>query len=114
MHNDMTQAEKNGPEEDYPKRPPRKPMMAQLEIFAMGNRIATVTTRNISERGVGGRGYVRLRVNQHVTIALDGARRIPARVAWQKDGDFGLELRNPLDLADFDLATTLSGHTRYL
>ncbi|MFN2260066.1 MAG: hypothetical protein ABR601_09550 [Parasphingopyxis sp.] len=87
--------------------------MAQLEIYAMGNRIGTVTTRNISERGVGGRGYVRLRVDQMVTIVLDGAGRLPARVAWLKDGDFGLELRNPIDPDEYDFATTLSGHSRH-
>ena len=98
--------------QQYPPRPPRTPMMAQLEIFSMGNRIATVTTRNISERGIGGRGYVKLRVNQPVTVALDGARRIPARVVWQRKADFGLELRDPIDLEDFDCAATLSGRMR--
>lgn len=88
------------------------PMVAQLEIFQCGNPMGTVRTRNLSTGGIGGRGYVRLRVNQTVSVAIDGSPRIPARVAWQKDGDFGLELQKELDLERFDLVTTLSGDTR--
>lgn len=93
-------------------RPQRFPMVARLEIFERGRRIGSVFTRNISRRGVGGRGYVLLSVNQQVSVTLDDCPPIPARVAWHKGGDFGLELKGALDLSHFDCVATLSGPLR--
>ena len=99
-------------ETEFTPRPHRTPMVANLEIFRNGARIGTARTRNISERGIGGTGFLPLRVNQKVTVAVDGSGQVPAHVVWLSGPNFGLSLEQPIAVGEFDMATTLSGDWR--
>lgn len=85
--------------DDHRPRAPRQRTLIRAVMRAPGLPGHEVIIRNVSERGlrVASRG-ITAQVGETLTITLPDSIEVQAQVRWVKDGEFGAELAEQLDL----------------
>jgi hypothetical protein len=73
----------------------------------VGDKHEDVSVIDISKNGIGLSGDVRL--GDNVTVELAGGLKCSGVVKWRKDGRFGLQLAQPMDVCDSDREALRTG-----
>lgn len=89
----------SGPGGDGQHREPRASRLLACDMQLQDGSVVRVRVRNISSRGLGGRADVPVDAWQAVEIRLPGVGPVAGRVAWVRQGQFGVQFDRSIDPA---------------
>ncbi|WP_432201466.1 PilZ domain-containing protein [Erythrobacter sp. W53] len=87
----------------YPKRGVRLNITMPIKLETRDGTVVEAFTDNISQQGAGIECQTAFAVNQPLMLSSDHLAKIPAKVRWCRDGQYGLVFDNTFSLRDFAL-----------
>lgn len=89
--------EDSGPEGDGRYREPRAGRLLACDMKLQDGSVVRVRVRNISSGGLGGRTDVPIDAWQRVEVRLPGVGAVAGRIAWVRQGQFGVQFDHAID-----------------
>lgn len=89
-----------GEGEGGPPREARRSRLLACDMRLADGRVVKARIRNISSGGMGGRTDAAVEPWQRVEMNLPGIGTVAGRIAWVRQGQFGVEFTDPIDPAD--------------
>jgi hypothetical protein len=84
---------------DGQSREPRASRLLACDMQLQDGAVIKVRVRNISSGGLGGRSDVPIDAWQPVEVLLPGIGAVAGKVAWVRQGQFGIQFDRPIDPA---------------
>lgn len=86
-------------------REPRIRKLVKIELFTDSSGPHNSIVRNLSSLGIRATSPIELQSGQSIEIKKEGYGKVSGTVRWVKDGEFGMQFDQPIDIDLFNFGS---------